>query len=739
MKVAFVDIPDDALDVINHYSQSITWEPSLIISNQRGSYGERMARIIGVPVDEFPRLEPLVQCDLVVIGTEASSNFALIREMLADTKVEVALLEDIRQRIVAESTPVAPASSAETGNVAAISEPGSLVADLDAAMERALNLAPEVTPEPSLPEAPPPEENPESIELDIALENFGPKVDPDVPANPIAIVGTEPSGAFEERTPDDDMVESPEIEETVVDLKVVGDTNDEFEASDIAEPEADVETPEVSSVEEAVEVQEPEVSSIEEPNTADVEEPEAAPAAPVATDLDARQQTLTRQLDRAMALEMSFSERLSAIGEILQTALGADYAHLFIIDSVSKRLELLTEPKGIAGAGGKFQQMDEGVFGWLIQNGRCHLATLSESESSEGRGIAFLTINADEPYGLLVLESFPVGAGEKEKVEDMLNTVVDQIEEIFEVEQGLETQDILSQIRLRITNRAAKLEVLPPGLRAQPVLEIAVEELAGEMAFWIPSPAVRPVITQPRNREAAKTMADAWDKLDEIAKCTRDKGSAVWGTAGSGWESTGPEGPAPYVAIRDENSDGILVFFWAREQNGETPARLPLRVLSESLLCVGDIIQKTADIGPLSIVESETDEDGTDRVLSEEELETRIGYEATRSERTGLPFALTRFTLANRSDEHLGFLRHFLLTNKRGADILAECEDGSMVVLSPDTPPESVGLRQRFSERWEKRGPDLELTIEEVEHPAVESTGHTGPISEEFPSERKTA
>ena len=132
--------------------------------------------------------------------------------------------------------------------------------------------------------------------------------------------------------------------------------------------------------------------------------------------------------------------------------------------------------------------------------------------------------------------------------------------------------------------------------------------------------------------------------------------------------------------------------------------------------------------------------DGTDHVLTGEELETRIAYEATRSQRTGLPFALTRFMLTDCSEAHQGFLRHFLLTNKRAVDILAECEDGSMVVLSPDTDPESVGLRRRFSERWEKRGADLELVIEKFEHPAVRSTGDLAAlIAEEPPSERKTA
>jgi hypothetical protein len=1007
-KVGLVEIPDESLELVSHYTQSDEWQAAVVISTVHNSYAERLARILGIPVCEVPSRDQLMQCDLVIIGSEASPQFASIREMLAGTPVRVALLDEVVSgESGGEAATAERTGTVEVVEVDPVSATGDLSLGLDAALSASLNL-----PSEEAPEEEPEEDSSELSEINRALDGLIGIQTKEEPADEasagdpsgssggvIQFVGTEPTGAVEARDHDADAApaavdplaglaggeagedpaptfdisaeaEDPvpeydisvEAEEVVTEHDISGEVEEEPAAAEpvsghytYPEPEAPVhdiseeagddaeeldfsedaeepgdaieesEAPEEMD-QEAVESpvaekgqgdigdepivvelpEEPATSEIEEESTAAgiAEEPtdfpveavveedaivsseadmaESVPTAeeeaegtaqsgfdlsvllgrsmarklgPVQIDpgnrellnfldmvleatgakagsimlpdadeehlriavavglspdivsrsrikigeglvgkafasaepqsihaevpnlaeaggsqqqrvaasdptlrdgrafgvltvnveaegeiskdevlgalvafaqqlqapifeaidltkltLQMRQQILTRHLDRVMSQDSGFTERLRSLGDVLRSAVNADYMHLYAIDSENRRLELVSEVQGMAATTGKHQPLDCGLFGSLVRKGSSRLVTIPDTDSKDEQGVAYLIVNTNRPYGLMILENFPVKAEEKKDLETMLTTVVEQVEDIFEVEQGVATQDILSQIRLRITERAREFSSLPAELRTQPALEMAIDELAGEVAMWIPGAGQRPVITQPQGRQAAKILADVWDTLDEMSQWIRSKGSGACGATGTGWDAKGPEGPSPYVGVKEPDGDGVLLLFFARIEDSKTTMRLPVRVLSEALLNICQIIHsEDEDTGSMS---SNGDDQDIDQLLTEEQLESRIQDETIRSQRSGMRFALTRFSLEGGLEDRAR-LRLVLINNKRNVDVIAEMDDGSFVLLSPDTSSaESHGIQNRFAERWEEQGTEAPLSIE---------------------------
>jgi hypothetical protein len=429
-------------------------------------------------------------------------------------------------------------------------------------------------------------------------------------------------------------------------------------------------------------------------------------------DLENKEQILTRHLDRIMAQEITFNDRLMAVGEVLRNTFNADFMHLYVLDPASGSLNLLTTPQGVAAAGNQIQPSSRGMLGRVLKSGKSRLVAIPDEDGLE-LGTAYLTINANRPHGLLVLESFPIKTEEKASVEELLNTVVCQVEDIFEVEQGVQTQDILSEVRIRITDRLSSLNHLPAETRTQPALDMVIQELNGKAAIWIPGPGERPVTAQPHDKDSAKILADAWDTLEEMSSWIREIGSGASGATGSGWDSSGPQGPAPYAGAKDPGSDGVLLVFFAPDEDGKASSRLPARVLSEALFGVCGIIQQNGQEGTPASSAAVTHD--SDSLLTSEELEDRIREEVERTQRTGLTFALTRFKLESDTEDQIHFLRHFMLTSKRSVDVVAEFEDGTFVLLSPDTSPSDERLRQRFRELWQERGSESGLSVDRYE------------------------
>ncbi|HET9233527.1 MAG TPA: hypothetical protein VFP10_05260, partial [Candidatus Eisenbacteria bacterium] len=98
-KVALLGVPDDALDVLTHYTQGGDWDTVVVVSLSPDAYAARMADVMGIPVTEEPDPEVLARCDLVIVGPDAGVDVETIREILENEPVLVADLEEVSREL----------------------------------------------------------------------------------------------------------------------------------------------------------------------------------------------------------------------------------------------------------------------------------------------------------------------------------------------------------------------------------------------------------------------------------------------------------------------------------------------------------------------------------------------------------------------------------------------------------------------------------------------------------------
>src|SRR5262245_30215172 len=98
-KVALLGIPDDALDVLTHYTQGTDWETVVVVSTSADAYAARMAEVLGIPVEDSVDPEQLVGCDLVVVGPDAGVDVETIREILKYEPCLVADLDEVSREL----------------------------------------------------------------------------------------------------------------------------------------------------------------------------------------------------------------------------------------------------------------------------------------------------------------------------------------------------------------------------------------------------------------------------------------------------------------------------------------------------------------------------------------------------------------------------------------------------------------------------------------------------------------
>ena len=61
-------------------------------------------------------------------------------------------------------------------------------------------------------------------------------------------------------------------------------------------------------------------------------------------------------------------------------------------------------------------------------------------------------------------------------------------------------------------------------------------------------------------------------------------------------------------------------------------------------------------------------------------------------------------------------------------DVVAEFEDGTFVLLSPDTSPSDERLRQRFGDLWQERGSESGLSVDRYE--GKQDTSEASPMED---------
>jgi GAF domain-containing protein len=701
-KVALLGLPDEALDVLTHYTQGSDWETVVVVSASPDAYAARMAEVLGIPVQDVAHRDQLAACDLVIVGQEAGIDVESIREMLQDEPVLVADLDEVSRELsfhpfadgefdfgreeASIEMDASPGTEEETVADEAIetdlvTEIGDPI-ETDRVTEIGVPVETDLAPE--LEDAP---EFDDSTEMEESTDaESAPALDLEEAPLPPARVLPKPSRTrprLKTGSPDRDRTrfdltgclgQDPEGHFCAVPLdgesqefqillaEVLASTG--AQTGSIMLPDADGEHLAIAAAvglpRDLVAVTRPRLGeglvgrayATGSPIVLQGEVPQFAEAAglahriaasiPIQRDgrrmgvlsinidskdaiveseliqtLDrfiepaqraifrsvdlaelpvaAQREILFRSLDAVMGLDAGFPERLGETGEILRKAVRADFAHVYLIDPLSQRLELISPARGLTSTEGRYLPLDRGFYSWVVDRGVFQLLTVADSETGMERAIACLPVRTSRPYGLLVLEHFTYDPESRNEVRELLVSVIEQLEEIFELEQGMESQDILAGLRMRITDKKNELELLPPALRAQSALEFALQVLAAEAAIWLEGPGARPVIAQPQTRQAARILADVWDTLDPLCGWIREHDAATWGGTGPGWEPGAPEGPSPYVGVRDDRGDGVIVIFFSDQDRLGGGVQLPARILIEVLRSVCGLIPVEAD------------------------------------------------------------------------------------------------------------------------------------------------
>jgi GAF domain-containing protein len=700
--VAFVELPDEALDLFSRLTQRSGTQVLLVVSNDQDNYAIRMAEILQIPVLDYPNRLSLIGCDTVIVGPYPEDSVDEVREMLSGTEAEVYSVEEAF-RILGITPPTEhQISDSNLHNVGDLSQ-------LFAEEERRRH-----GPDASDPEDGPPPEEPApwkgSRQRDFEIrqpgesnrpatptapENGPPKVPVPVPVPapspvpapfpvpaPSSVAGPaapprRPGPLFPAEAVEDDAVTLPDaptegfdpgpllgddLREQLGSLSLDGSGNlvlkrildtalhaTHCQSGSIMLPDQDQEhlkitvaegMPDdaVKSVRQRIDEgvagdvfrngatrllhgrtrppaadkhlrprlrqaavipilhegrsigvlcvnQETEHRALTDASVALLERfaKEISSGIFKALKLDTlendhRMGALLRQCERLMALDESLSHRLIAAGEAMKKALGAEFVHVFVVDPLGQRLELITPRRGATMVRPEYMPMGRGMFGWVARRGRPRTLTLWDEDTREGAATYLIPIQAEFPRGLIVLENAPTAAEHDAPKEAALHEIIVRVAEIIEVEKNLEAQELLSQLEMRVGEQSSRFAGLLPRERARAVLEFMVELLAGETAAWIPKPGAPAVWSRPTGPKNAAIQGEFKKCLDGVARWMGDRDEAAGGAALAGWDAQAPCSVAPYLCVRGRNGDLVLLSFPFEETLG-TLAQIPVSIL----------------------------------------------------------------------------------------------------------------------------------------------------------------
>ncbi len=441
-----------------------------------------------------------------------------------------------------------------------------------------------------------------------------------------------------------------------------------------------------------------------------------------------RREALLGQVDRLMGLQESLPVRLKAVGDVLGQALRADFVHFFVVDPLGRRLEIQTPPRGTTVWHPRSQPLDRGFFGLAMRAGRPQSLSAEAGEGEEPRAaMACLPIRTSRPRGLIVLENLPFGPGSVSEMNELLEAVGERVEALLRVEEGVEAQELLYQLKMRVTDQIPQLAALPPVQRTRSALELAVQLLAGEAAIWVPPHGARPVTSEPHNRRVSTLLAEARSGLDLLAEFVREKGAVAGGADAPGWDPRAPKGPAPYVGVAGSSEEGVLILFFAPDETAGSPAQVSPEVMIDLLLRMADLcspeFRAQSAAGPTPVPPAAAPTAGASAALDPRAalpiaaLRRQVHQEWIRSRRYGHSFALTRFALdpaaAGDDPARSAILRAFLLREKRDVDLLSEVGPAAFVILSPEVDRHPDGVRKRLTDKWRTVEPELVLRTDQ--------------------------
>ena len=611
--VGLVELPDEALDLMNHYARSPEWDVAVVVSVDSDSYAVRMAEVLNIPVLEAANRLSLSSTNRLVVGEKPRSLLSSIREMMSGVDVEIlsvsealdeiqhrggssdsAILSDemVRPKRIEprEQDPARDSASMWEHTGRPRFDAGSLLgADFrkklealpldegeDRLLREILSLAVRATHAQTgsimlL------DKDGEHLRI-VAAEGLP----MDVIANTRRRVGEGVSGRVfaqgeplivrgpvpdSEATRNRPMLREAACVPILSETRPIGVLNVNVESEDIALDDSTLAL----------------LSRFAK---------EASGAILKAIDIksisggETKREALLRQVDKLLSLDESLPSRLRAIGDALRNSTQAELMHLFMVNPLGRGLELFTPARGLSAPVARLEALDRGVHGWVVRHGKLQIAELEDPDSGSRIANVYLPIRASHPHALLVLEAVPAGPNLREEMVPLLRDVLDQIGEFLSVEEGVDAQELLNQLNLRVTDQSEVLKSLPPTQRRRAILEFTVELLAAEAAMWIPEGSGRAVSTRPGTRSTSEILAAARSDLEVLTDWIRSKGAVAGGAVAPGWDSRAPRGPAPYVGVAHPDGDGVAIVFFSPEEEAGSPAQVPPHVLFEVLLHV---------------------------------------------------------------------------------------------------------------------------------------------------------
>ncbi len=432
------------------------------------------------------------------------------------------------------------------------------------------------------------------------------------------------------------------------------------------------------------------------------------------SDIGDRWEKALIEVDQLMASPENLGARLQGVAESLGKTLAADFSRVFIVEPLARRLSLAGTSQGAASWQPATQPLDRGFLGAMIRLGEVHIVGTFHERGERRAALICIPIQTEEPRALIVLENVPVPAESEEDIFRLLREVVTHTDELIATEEGVVAQELLYQLKMRVTDQIPQLVALPPVQRAHAALELALQNLAAEVAIWIPHNGGRPISTEPRSPRAIAILGQLRWSLDRIVQWVNENGSTSIGIGAEPDDAAAPVGPVPYIGVMSPDNEGVLVAFFPPDEVTGAPAQVPVHVLLEvghhiSELCSPRFAEEAHAALALPSLAPQPE-----AVFDLRGFRLLTRQEWLRSRRYGHEFALTRFRLDEAfAGETQSVLREFLLARKRDVDLITEPEACTCFVLSPEVDQNPEGIRDRMLREWSEAYPQLPIEVDQ--------------------------
>lgn len=450
-RIGFVELPDEALELIGLYAKRPDWEVAVVVSRDAESYAARMAEILQVPVIERANRPALMECNRIVAGNTAGL-IALINDLVEGTDIEVIPMDQAFRESGATPSKPTPkprkepqsAPSPRTSDSGYISDSGfdagtllgddfreklgaiSIDADADQMLQKILELAVRVT-----------QADSGSImlvdeygtHLRVAVADGLPKW---VIAHTRQQVGTGISGqVFATGKPrllhghlPSGQSGSAEVRPGLRQAACVP----------IPGKESPIGVLNVSVESEGRKLDEQSITLL------NLFAREASSAVIKALNLTrlsgaTQREAVMRQIERLMSLQEPLPSRLRSVGEVLGQTLAADYTHCFVVDVQESRLKLLGSAKGMSAAHAQPQNLDRGFLPWVLTTDSATVLEAVDPISSERMAMIYLPIMSRMPQGLVVLEKVPMGDTPAANLVELMTEAKEKIEAQIALEE----------------------------------------------------------------------------------------------------------------------------------------------------------------------------------------------------------------------------------------------------------------------------------------------------------------